>query len=90
MTSCGSAQLDPTSLNTMISFATGGLLGDVCLHLIPHSFMGEPTMQEVESGGVRLIVVDEKRNVIIGVRGTSSRQRWTKLVVHTWLESRSS
>ncbi len=54
----------------MISFATGGLLGDVCLHLIPHSFMGEPSLEEVASGGVRVILVEEKRNVVIGVSRT--------------------
>jgi zinc transporter 7 len=52
----------------MIAFATGGLLGDVCMHLIPHSFMGE---SETSAGtvidGVRYVLVEEKRNIIIGV-----------------------
>ncbi|KAG7529500.1 hypothetical protein FFLO_05607 [Filobasidium floriforme] len=60
-------ELDPASLNTMIAFATGGLLGDVCMHLIPHSFMGE---SETSAGtvidGVRYVLVEEKRNIIIG------------------------
>lgn len=52
------ANLEPSSLNTMIAFATGGLLGDVFLHLVPHSFFGEQ-----HSGAV---VVEEKRNIVIG------------------------
>ncbi len=47
----------------MIAFATGGLLGDVFLHLVPHSFFGE------EHGGCsehRTVVVEEKRNIVIG------------------------
>lgn len=50
------ASLDLTSLNTMISFATGGLLGDVFLHLVPHAFFGVG----------RSLVVEEKRNIVIG------------------------
>ncbi|BEI94880.1 uncharacterized protein CcaverHIS019_0704610 [Cutaneotrichosporon cavernicola] len=52
------ADLEPSSLNTMIAFATGGLLGDVFLHLVPHAFFGEHT-----DGAVK---VDEKRNIVIG------------------------
>ncbi|CAK9782208.1 Zinc/iron permease [Cutaneotrichosporon oleaginosum] len=52
------ADLEPSSLNTMIAFATGGLLGDVFLHLVPHAFFGEHS-----SGAV---VVDERRNIVIG------------------------
>jgi len=40
---------------------TGGLLSDVFLHLIPHSFMGEST-----SSGVRFVMVEEKRNILVG------------------------
>ncbi|WVQ85512.1 hypothetical protein IAT38_007677 [Cryptococcus sp. DSM 104549] len=56
------ATLDPTSLNTMIAFATGGLLGDVFLHLVPHAFFGEAH----DEGGARSILVEEKRNIVIG------------------------
>ncbi|KAK4684750.1 hypothetical protein P7C73_g5416, partial [Tremellales sp. Uapishka_1] len=56
------ATLEPSSLNTMISFATGGLLGDVFLHLVPHAFFGEGA----EGVHGRLIVVEEKRNIVIG------------------------
>lgn len=54
----------------MITFATGGLLGDVCLHLIPHSFMGESGSGAGASvNGVRVVLVEEKRNILIGVSG---------------------
>lgn len=44
----------------MISFATGGLLGDVFLHLVPHAFFGEGHEAD------RSLVVEEKRNIVIG------------------------
>lgn len=50
----------PSSLKTMVAFAVGGLLGDVFLHLLPQVFFGE------EGGGLRLVPVDEKRNIILG------------------------
>ena len=53
--------LEPSSLNTMIAFATGGLLGDVFLHLVPHAFFGEG-----ELGAERSIEVEERRNIVIG------------------------
>ncbi|KAK1927733.1 Zinc/iron permease [Papiliotrema laurentii] len=56
------ATLEPSSLNTMIAFATGGLLGDVFLHLVPHSFFGEGAGNEEH----RTILVEEKRNIVIG------------------------
>lgn len=40
---------------------TGGLLSDVFLHLIPHSFMGEH-----QGPGVHFVMVEEKRNILIG------------------------
>jgi zinc transporter 7 len=46
----------------MIAFATGGLLGDVFLHLVPHSFFGECCGHESS----HTIVVDGKRNIVIG------------------------
>jgi len=44
----------------MTAFATGGLLSDVFLHLVPHSFMGE-------HHGVHFLMVEDKRNIIIGL-----------------------
>lgn len=64
------ADLNPANLNTMIAFATGGLLGDVCMHLIPHAFLGgEGGGAEAGHGhgGVRLLVVEEKRAVLVGL-----------------------
>lgn len=40
---------------------TGGLLSDVFLHLVPHAFMGEH-----QDGGVHFVMVEEKRNILIG------------------------
>ncbi|KAJ7285253.1 Zinc/iron permease [Mycena rebaudengoi] len=60
------AQINGNTLNTMTAFATGGLLSDVFLHLVPHSFMGEH-----QDGGdgvhLHLVVVEEKRNILIGL-----------------------
>ena len=53
--------LEPSSLNTMIAFATGGLLGDVFLHLVPHAFFGEGN----ESAG-KIVRIEEKKNIVIG------------------------
>jgi zinc transporter 7 len=66
----------------MIAFATGGLLGDVCLHLIPHSFMSE-SGGSASIGGVRVVLVEEKRNILIGVSDSFSLMsfhRWIPLV----------
>ena len=40
---------------------TGGLLSDVFLHLVPHAFMGEH-----QDGGVHFVMVEEKRNILVG------------------------
>ncbi|PPQ64200.1 hypothetical protein CVT24_008618 [Panaeolus cyanescens] len=46
----------------MTAFATGGLLSDVFLHLVPHSFMGEH-----QGEGVQFVMVEEKRNILVGL-----------------------
>ncbi|GBE88325.1 ZIP zinc transporter-domain-containing protein [Sparassis latifolia] len=56
------AQINPNTLNTMTAFATGGLLSDVFLHLVPHSFMGEH-----QDNNVHFVMVEEKRNILIGL-----------------------
>jgi len=56
------AQINGNTLNTMTAFATGGLLSDVFLHLVPHSFMGEHP-----GPGVQFVMVQEKRNILIGL-----------------------
>ncbi|KAF8728296.1 hypothetical protein AX14_006825 [Amanita brunnescens Koide BX004] len=56
------AEISTETLNTMTAFATGGLLSDVFLHLVPHSFMGEN-----QGDGVHVRVVEEKRNILIGL-----------------------
>lgn len=52
--------IKPESLNTLVAFAVGGLLGDVFLHLLPHSFLGE-----VETGSI--VVAHEKKNIVVGL-----------------------
>lgn len=59
------ADLNPANLNTMIAFATGGLLGDVCMHLIPHAFLGGEGAEAEHT--VRVVVVEEKRCVLVGL-----------------------
>ncbi|KAF9643968.1 ZIP-like iron-zinc transporter [Thelephora ganbajun] len=54
------AQINADTLNTMTAFATGGLLSDVFLHLVPHSFLGE-------HHDVHFLMVEDKRNIIIGL-----------------------
>ncbi|KAG8905350.1 hypothetical protein FRB99_000178 [Tulasnella sp. 403] len=56
------SEISPSTMNIMTAFAAGGLLSDVFVHLIPHSFMGGE-----EQEGVRLILVEERRNVLIGL-----------------------
>ncbi|KAG8930534.1 hypothetical protein FRC00_001070 [Tulasnella sp. 408] len=56
------SEISPSTMNIMTAFAAGGLLSDVFVHLIPHSFMGGE-----EHGGVQFILVEEKRNVLIGL-----------------------
>ncbi|PPQ95210.1 hypothetical protein CVT26_014901 [Gymnopilus dilepis] len=56
------AEINANTLNTMTAFATGGLLSDVFLHLVPHSFMGEQT-----GSGVHFVMVEEKRNILVGL-----------------------
>ncbi|KAI9439912.1 Zinc/iron permease [Lactarius indigo] len=56
------AQINRDTLNTMTAFATGGLLSDVFLHLVPHSFLGEH-----QDETVHFVMVEEKRNILIGL-----------------------
>lgn len=60
--------LKPVACKITNATQTGGLLSDVFLHLVPHAFMGE------HSGpGVHFVMVEEKRNIIIG---------WVLLLLH--------
>ncbi|KAH9031777.1 ZIP-like iron-zinc transporter [Lactarius pseudohatsudake] len=56
------AQINRDTLNTMTAFATGGLLSDVFLHLVPHSFLGEH-----QDETVHFVMVEEKRNILVGL-----------------------
>jgi zinc transporter 7 len=54
--------VDPSSLNVMVAFAVGGLLGDVFFHLMPEIFLGE-----VPEGEVRAVLVEPNKNLLLGV-----------------------
>ncbi|TRM64394.1 ZIP zinc transporter-domain-containing protein [Schizophyllum amplum] len=56
------AEIHGDTLNTMTAFATGGLLSDVFLHLVPHSFMGEH-----QDDGAHFVMVEPKRNILVGL-----------------------
>ncbi|KAL1711710.1 ZIP zinc transporter-domain-containing protein, partial [Schizophyllum commune] len=56
------AEIHGDTLNTMTAFATGGLLSDVFLHLVPHSFMGEH-----QDDDVHLVMIEPKRNILVGL-----------------------
>lgn len=58
-------------------------MGDVFFHLIPHAFMGGASEDPAAAAagltgpqGVRVVLVEEKRNVIIGV---SPAREWQKM-----------
>ncbi|ODQ67546.1 Zip-domain-containing protein [Nadsonia fulvescens var. elongata DSM 6958] len=55
------ANIEPSSLATLVAFAIGGLLGDVFLHLLPQIFIGESL-----EGRANFVLIDEKRNTILG------------------------
>ncbi|KAH3682247.1 hypothetical protein WICPIJ_006786 [Wickerhamomyces pijperi] len=57
-----SSSINPASLNLLVSFAAGGILGDCFFHLLPQVFLGESEHQ-----GVKFVLVDERRNLILGV-----------------------
>ncbi|KAK5115298.1 hypothetical protein LTR62_001498 [Meristemomyces frigidus] len=54
--------IDPSSLNVMVAFAVGGLLGDTLFHLLPEIFLGE-----VPEGTVRAVLVEPNKNLLLGV-----------------------
>ena len=54
--------IDPASLNVMVAFAVGGLLGDTLFHLLPEIFLGE-----VPEGTVRAVLVEPNKNLLLGV-----------------------
>ncbi|KAK9471399.1 putative zip zinc transporter protein [Dipodascopsis tothii] len=54
--------IDPSSLSVLVSFAVGGLLGDVFFHLLPQTFLGEG-----HDHGERYVLVEEHKNTLLGV-----------------------
>lgn len=55
--------IHPLILTSLVSFAAGGLLGDIFLHLLPQTFLGDPN----EKYDFQFVLLDEKRNVILGI-----------------------
>ncbi|KAK7203354.1 Zinc/iron permease [Myxozyma melibiosi] len=55
--------IDPSSLSVLVSFAVGGLLGDVFFHLMPETFLGESH----DPGHVSLVLVEEHKNTLLGL-----------------------
>ena len=55
-------QIDPSSLNVMVAFAVGGLLGDTLFHLLPEIFLGGD-----EPEHVRFVMVEPNKNLLLGV-----------------------
>jgi len=54
--------IDPNSLQTMVAFAVGGLLGDTLFHLLPEIFLGEDSPDHV-----RFVMVEPNKNLLLGV-----------------------
>ncbi|KAI4846397.1 Zip-domain-containing protein [Aureobasidium sp. EXF-8846] len=56
------ADIDPASLNTMVAFAFGGLMGDTLFHLLPEIFVGEDSPEHLT-----LVVADGNKNILLGI-----------------------
>ncbi|KAK4193575.1 Zinc/iron permease [Podospora australis] len=54
--------INPDSLQVMVAFAVGGLLGDTLFHLLPEIFLGEG-----EEGKASFVLVEPNRNLLLGV-----------------------
>ncbi|ORY98406.1 Zinc/iron permease [Absidia repens] len=63
--------IQPASLSTLVSFAVGGLLGDVFLHLLPHAFGGghggHSGGHHHHHHGSASVDGDNKQNVLVGL-----------------------
>lgn len=55
--------IDPASLNVMVAFAVGGLLGDTFFHLLPEIFLGEDDSETK----VRVVLLEPNRNLLLGI-----------------------
>lgn len=53
------------SLSLLVSFAIGGLLGDVFLHLLPETFTGQSI--DLSVGSNNYVLVDDRKNVVLGI-----------------------
>lgn len=59
------ANINVSSLSLLVSFAVGGLLGDVFMHLLPETFTGQGVDLTVE--GDEYILIDNRKNVFLGI-----------------------
>lgn len=59
------ADIDMSSLTLLVSFAVGGLLGDVFLHLLPQTFTGQKI--DIVVNGRDYVLIDETRSIILGL-----------------------
>lgn len=59
------SNIDVSSLNLLVSFAIGGLLGDVFLHLLPETFTGQSV--DLSIGTSKYVLVDDRKNIILGL-----------------------
>jgi zinc transporter 7 len=59
------ANIDMSSLSLLVSFAIGGLLGDVFLHLLPETFTGQSV--DLVVGNDVYVLVDDRKNVVLGI-----------------------
>lgn len=59
------SDINMSSLSLLVSFAIGGLLGDVFLHLLPETFTGQSI--DLSVGGDDYVLVDDRKNVILGI-----------------------
>lgn len=57
--------IDMSSLSLLVSFAIGGLLGDVFIHLLPQTFTGQKV--DIVVNGDAYVIINEMRNVVLGV-----------------------
>lgn len=59
------SDINVSSLSLLVSFAVGGLLGDVFMHLLPETFTGQSV--DLVVGDNVYVLVDNRKNVILGI-----------------------
>ena len=59
------SDINVSSLSLLVSFAIGGLLGDVFMHLLPETFTGQSV--DLVVGDQVYVLVDNRKNVLLGI-----------------------